>query len=101
MLNLTSEIARENNSNPNSPIIVAEVDGILVVQVVPNSPAERARLRRGDVIIAVNGQPVKDGTALQKIVEKAGIDANLRVKLYRGDRLLELTVKTAQLQGVS
>ncbi|MDJ0581976.1 HhoA/HhoB/HtrA family serine endopeptidase [Crocosphaera sp.] len=101
MLNLTPEIARENNRNPNSPMIVAEVDGILVVQVVPNSPAARARLRRGDVIVAVNGQPVKDGTALQKIVEKSGIDANLRVKLYRGDRLLELTVKTAQLQGVS
>ncbi len=101
MINLTPEIARENNRNPNSPIIVAEVDGILVVQVVPNSPAERARLRRGDVIVAVNGQPVKDGTDLQKIVENVGINASLRVKLYRGDRLLELTVKTEQLQGVS
>jgi len=101
MINLTSEIARENNDNPNSPIIVPEVDGILVVQVVPNSPAERARLRRGDVIVAVNGQPVQDGTDLQKIVEKSGINASLRVKLYRGDRLLELTVKTEQLQGVS
>ena len=101
MINLTPEIARKNNRNPNSPIIVAEVDGILVVQVVPNSPAERARLRRGDVIVAVNGQPVKDGTDLQKIVENVGINASLRVKLYRGDRLLELTVKTEQLQGVS
>ncbi len=101
MINLTPEIARENNNNPNSPIIVAEVDGILVVQVVPNSPAQRAGLRRGDVIVAVNGKQVKDGTDLQKIVEKAGINATLTVKLYRGDRLSELTVKTEQLQGVS
>lgn len=101
MLNLTPEIARENNSNPNSPMIVAEVDGILVVQVVPNSPAEKARLRRGDVIVAVNGEPVKDGTDLQKIVEQAGINATLRLQLYRGDRPLQLTVRTEQLQGVS
>ena len=101
MVNITPEVARENNRNPNSPIIVAEVDGILVVQVVANSPAERARLRRGDVIVAVNGQSVKDGADLQNIVENAGINANLKLKLYRGDRLLELTVKTEQLQGVS
>ena len=101
MINITPEVARENNRNPNSPIFVPEIDGILVVKVVPNSPAERARLRRGDVIIAVNGQSVKDGTDLQNIVENAGINARLRLKLYRGDRLLELTVKTEQLQGVS
>ncbi|MGB5769147.1 MAG: HhoA/HhoB/HtrA family serine endopeptidase [Crocosphaera sp.] len=101
MVNITPEVAQENNRNPNSPIIVAEVNGILVVQVVPNSPAERARLRRGDVIVAVNGQSVKDGADLQSIVEDAGLNANLKLKLYRGDRLLELTVKTEQLQGVS
>ncbi len=101
MVNLTPEVARENNNNPNSPILVPEVDGILVVQVIPNSPAAKARLRRGDVIVAVNNQPVKDGTDLQKIVENAGINANLKLKLYRGDRLLELTVKTEHLQGVS
>ncbi len=101
MIDLTPEVARANNNNPNSPIIVPEVDGILVVQVVPNSPAQRAKLRLGDVIVAVNGKSVKDGTDLQKIVEKAGINATLKLKFYRGDRLLEVTVKTAQLQGVS
>lgn len=101
MINITPEIAKENNRNPNSPMMVAEVEGILVVQVVPNSPAERARLRRGDVIVGVNGEPVKDGTDLQKIVERAGINSTLKVKLYRGDRLLEFTVKTEQMQGVS
>ena len=101
MVNITPEIARENNRNPNSPIIIAEVDGILVIQVVPDSPAAKARLRRGDVIVAVNNQPVKDGGDLQKIVEDTGINTNLRLKLYRGDRLMELTVRTKQLKGTS
>ena len=101
MVNITPEIARENNRNPNSPIIIAEVEGILVIQVVPDSPAAKAKLRRGDVIIAVNNQPVKDGGDLQKIVEETGINTNLKLKLYRGDRLMELTVKTKQLKGTS
>ena len=101
MVNITPEIARENNRNPNSPIIIAEVEGILVIQVVPDSPAAKAKLRRGDVIIAVNNQPVKDGGDLQKIVEETGINTNLKLKLYRGDRLMELTVKTKQLKGIS
>ncbi|MEA5509592.1 HhoA/HhoB/HtrA family serine endopeptidase [Crocosphaera sp. UHCC 0190] len=101
MVNITPEIARENNQNPNSPMMVAEVEGILVVQVVPNSPADKARFRRGDVIVAVNGKPVKDGADLQNIVENSGINASLKVKLYRGDRLLDLTVTTAQMQGAS
>ena len=101
MVNITPEIARENNRNPNSPIIIAEVEGILVIQVVPDSPAAKAKLRRGDVIIAVNNQPVKDGGDLQKIVEETRINTNLKLKLYRGDRLMELTVKTKQLKGTS
>ena len=101
MVNITPEIARENNRNPNSPIIIAEVEGILVIQVVPASPAAKAKIRRGDVIIAVNNQPVKDGGDLQKIVEETGINTNLKLKLYRGDRLMELTVKTKQLKGTS
>ncbi|HAC62286.1 MAG TPA: serine protease [Cyanothece sp. UBA12306] len=99
MVNLTPELARENNQNPNSPIIVPEVEGILVVQVVPNTPAAKAGIRRGDVIVAVEGKPVTDGGDLQSIVENSGLNSSLRLKLYRGNRLLDLTVTTAQLEG--
>ncbi len=99
MVNLTPELARENNQNPNSPILIPEVEGILVVQVIPNTPAARAGIRRGDVIVGVNGKPVSDGSDLQSIVENAGLNASLKLQLYRGDRVIDLTVRTAQLQG--
>jgi S1-C subfamily serine protease len=104
MLNLTPELARENNRDPNSPILVPEVEGILVVRVMPNSPAEKAGLRRGDVIIAADGKRVTDGGELQGIVENAGINQKLKLKLQRGAaegtlraRTFELTVQTEQL----
>lgn len=97
MLNLTPELARENNQDPNSPITVPEVEGILVMRVMPNSPAEKAGLRRGDVIVVANGQQVTDGGEFQGIVESAGINQKLKLKLRRGDRSLELTVQTEQL----
>ncbi len=97
MLNLTPDLAKDNNDNPNSPFTVPEIEGILVVRVMPDTPAERAGIRQGDVIVAVNGQRVSDGSKLQSMVENAGLNANLKLKLVRGDRPLELNVKTAQL----
>jgi S1-C subfamily serine protease len=101
MVNLTADLAKQNNRDPNSPFLIAEVDGILVVRVIPNTPAERAGIRRGDVITAVNNRPIKDGGELQSIVDKTGLNKSLKLKLQRGDRSLELTVQTAQLESAS
>ncbi|OKH19629.1 serine protease [Hydrococcus rivularis NIES-593] len=101
MLNLTPELARENNSNPNSPFMVPEVEGVLVVRVLPNTPAEKAGIRMGDVILSVDNQRVNDGGQLQSIVENAGINRNLKLKIQRGDRVMDLTVQTEQLASAS
>jgi S1-C subfamily serine protease len=99
MMNLTADLARQNNRNPNSPFIVAEVDGILVMRVLPDTPAERAGIRRGDVIVSVDDRPIVDGAKLQGIVEKAGLNRPIKLGIVRGDRPLTLTVQTAQLQS--
>ncbi|MEB3226853.1 MAG: HhoA/HhoB/HtrA family serine endopeptidase [Synechocystis sp.] len=99
MVNLTADLARQNNRNPNSPFIVAEVDGILVMRVLPDTPAERAGIRRGDVIVAVDDRPITDGAKLQAIVENAGLNRPIKLGILRGDRRLNLTVQTAQLQS--
>lgn len=99
MVNLTVDQARQNNRNPNSPFLIPEVDGILVMQVLPGTPAERAGIRRGDVIIAADGNPIKDGARLQGIVERAGLNRPIKIDLIRGDRRLSLTVQTAQLRN--
>ncbi|MGK7877001.1 MAG: HhoA/HhoB/HtrA family serine endopeptidase [Xenococcaceae cyanobacterium] len=101
MITLTPEIAKQNNQDPNSPFLVPEVEGVLVVRVLPNTPAQMAGIRLGDVIVKVNNQPVTDGSQLQSIVENSGINQNLDFTIQRGDRTIELMVRTAQLESTS
>lgn len=101
MVTLTPELAKQNNDDPNSPFLVPEVNGVLVVGVLPNTPAAGAGIRRGDVILQVDGKDVTGADILQDIVENSGVATNLRVKLQRGNRTLELTVRTAQLESLS
>jgi S1-C subfamily serine protease len=97
MVGLTPELAKQNNEDPNSPFLLPEIEGILVVRVLPNTPAEAAGMRRGDVILEVEGQPIARPDRLQEIVDKSGIGTALDFKIQRGDREINLTVRTAQL----
>ena len=46
-----------------------------VAEVVPGSPADRAGLRRGDAIVAVNGKPVRSFRELNQLVGRVPLRA--------------------------
>jgi S1-C subfamily serine protease len=98
---LTPELAKQNNSDPNATVLLPEVNGVLVVGIVPNSPAAQAGMRRGDVITQIDGQPIAAADELQGIVERSGLGRNLRVTIIRGDRTQQLSVRTAELESGS
>ena len=98
---LTPELARQNNSDPNSAFMVPEVNGVIVVRVLPNTPAAKAGIRRGDVITQVDGQPITTAEHLQTIVENSRLGQTLQVKVQRGDLTKQLPVKTAELQDAA
>ena len=50
--------------------------GVVVTQVEPGGPAADAGLRRGDVILEVNRQPVKDADAYKKALKAGGKGTN-------------------------
>jgi S1-C subfamily serine protease len=93
MATLTPEVKQEINSNPNSGLTVNDDQGVLVIQVVPDSPADRAGLRAGDVIGQINGQAVKDADTLQQIVESSQVGKNLQLDLKRNGQEMNLAVK--------
>ena len=101
MVALTPEMAREANNDPNSAFFLPEVEGVLVVQVVPDSPAAAAGLRRGDAIVAVDGEAIASAEQLQRIVENSRIGQSLQVEAVRGNNPLQLAVRPADLDAAS
>ncbi|MBD2460600.1 trypsin-like peptidase domain-containing protein [Oscillatoria sp. FACHB-1407] len=94
---LTPELAKENNDDPNATVILPEVNGVLVVGVVPNSPAAQGGLRRGDVITQIDNRAVTTAEQLQDTVERSQLGQALRLTIRRGDRTQQLSVRTAEL----
>ncbi len=60
-----------------------DAEGVLVSQVMPKSPAESAGLKAGDLILAVNGTPVKDPRQLQQVIAEADIGKTVEVTILR------------------
>ena len=61
--------------------------GVLITEVEPGSPADRAGLGNGDVVLSVNGQPVNDGQALRFRIATLTIGAQAGLLVWRnGER---------------
>ncbi len=57
--------------------------GVKVLSVEPGGPAERAGVLRGDVVIGLDGSPVADVDALQRVLNEAAIGRSLALVLLR------------------
>ncbi|NEO65454.1 MAG: PDZ domain-containing protein, partial [Moorea sp. SIO4G2] len=99
MTTLTPELARENNNDPNSVFLLPEVNGVLVVQVMPDTPAADAGMRRGDIIVQIDGRPVTNATQLQRLVENSGVNKVLEIKVRRGKQTTSVFVRTDALKN--
>jgi serine protease Do len=68
--------------------------GVVVVEVVPNSPAASAGLAPGDVITAINGEPVRNEDDAFMLIADERVGAKLRIDIVRNakTRTVELTL---------
>jgi Do/DeqQ family serine protease len=74
-----------------------KVAGAIVNSVSPGSPAERAGVRRGDVVVALDGTPVSDSNALRNQVARMQPGSTVRLTVLRDGREQQLTAKLAEL----
>ncbi len=98
---LTARIAREHNQDPNALVELPERSGALVQAVLPDSPAQRAGLKRGDLIVRAADNAIHDPEDLLKQVDQSEIDQPLLLQIVRGGGDLQLAVKPAPLPGMS
>ncbi len=93
MVGLTPQLKQNINSDPNSGLNVDEDKGVLVVKVVPNSPAAKAGIRAGDVIQKLGGQAVTDASSVQRAVENSQVGGDLRMELRRNGQNINVAVR--------
>ena len=60
-----------------------DMKGAVVAQIVKGSPAEKAGLRQGDVILAINGRAVENGSELRNAVGVLAIGTEVVLDLLR------------------
>ncbi|MDM3843840.1 MAG: HhoA/HhoB/HtrA family serine endopeptidase [Aphanizomenon gracile PMC638.10] len=101
MVTLTPELAKQNNNDPNSMFAIPEVKGVLVMRVIPNSPAATAGIRRGDVIVQIDNKAITSAEQLQNVVENSTLGQVLQIKVQRGNQTRILSVRTAELKDLS
>jgi S1-C subfamily serine protease len=95
---LTPELAKQNNGDPNAVLQLPEVNGVLIAGVVPNSPAAKAGLRRGDVVTAIDTQAVTTADQLQSLIDRSKLGQAVQLTVRRGNSTQQLSVRTAELQ---
>ena len=80
--NLTPELAKEFGLKKTS--------GALVTDVFEGSPAEKANLLRGDVILEIDGKNVKDVESLRNMVAQSNVGSTIKLKILREGKKVSL-----------
>jgi serine protease Do len=72
--------------------LAGEPRGALVADVTPHSPAERAGIDKGDIILELNGAPVSDSSELRLKISMMAPGATVKLKLLRDRQAREIAV---------
>jgi serine protease Do/serine protease DegQ len=75
---LTPELARAFG--------LKQMGGAVIAQVVPGSAADRAGLVAGDIVVAVNGRPIRSGSALRNAIGLERVGDALKLDIIRDGR---------------
>ena len=97
MMNLNKELKESINSDPRIGVKIEADKGVIIVRVMPGTPAESAGLKNGDLIERINGIEVTDVSDVQSQVERGGLDKLLQVEIVRAGKPQKISVKPTTL----
>ena len=93
---LTPQLAKEINAT-RGKCRVPEVNAVFIVEVMPNSPADKAGMSQCDLIRQVDGKIVRDPSQVQLAVDRGQVGQPMPLILERNGEELEVIVKPAEL----
>ncbi|SHK23877.1 S1C family serine protease [Desulforamulus aeronauticus] len=71
-------------------------EGAVIYGVVPGGPAEKAGMKEGDIVLAIDGSKVASPDDLIAILQKKKIGVGIGVEIFRHGKTIKLEVKTAE-----
>ena len=90
------DISKENMSRYG----MRDVRGVGVTQVLKDSPAEKAGLKKDDVILRFEGESVTSARKLTRLVSEASADQNVRLTISRGGSEQDVSATLAKHEGM-
>jgi len=72
--------------------------GALVAQVMTGSPAEKAGIEQGDVIVEFDGKAISESKDLPQVVASTPVGKSVNVKLLRNGKTLDRSVKVSEME---
>jgi serine protease Do len=69
-----------------------DTQGVVLTEVMPGSPADKAGVKRRDVLLEIDGQPVTSGNQLMNTVAAKSVGKKTALRIRRADKTLTLTV---------
>ncbi|MBD2388163.1 HhoA/HhoB/HtrA family serine endopeptidase [Cylindrospermum sp. FACHB-282] len=97
MVTLTPEIKERIKTRFGDRVNIAADQGVLLLKIVPNSPASVGGMRPGDVIKTINNQPMTKVEDVQRLVENSKIGNPLQIQVERNGKITQLAVKPEPL----
>jgi S1-C subfamily serine protease len=89
-------------ARPLPPRAAAEIQrslGVEIMEVVAGSPATRAGLRSGDIILEVDTHPIEDVADLQRLMVGEALGGPMRVLVWRDGEVRTISVEPAELEA--
>ncbi len=72
---------------------IREGFGVMIVEVLEDTPAARAGVRNGDVVVAFDGRPVTETRLLQRLIAAAPVGKDWRLTVLRTEGRRQMTVR--------
>jgi serine protease Do len=89
---VNSEVVKKNNLSVDYGALIMKSSGSANPAVVAGSPASKAGLKEGDVILEFNGEKITEDNALSKIISKYLPGDNVALKVLRAGKELSISV---------
>lgn len=86
---VTPQIAKQFGLNQNN--------GVLISDVSADTPGARAGLKRGDIVVELNGEPVKDAGQLRLHISQTPPGSSVKLGIWRDGKSQDVTVKLGEL----